>query len=74
LQELADMHHSHQALTLNSKKVPSTLGYNFKEYLGNLEIKEIEAQKSLPAFVVGGQIAVMCKKLEKIQCRDQNLF
>ena len=32
----------------------------------------IDNQKSLPAFVLGRQIALMCKKLEKVSCRDQS--
>lgn len=32
----------------------------------------IDSQKSLPAFVLGRQIALMCKKLERVTCRDQS--
>lgn len=30
-----------------------------------------DEQKSLPAFIVGRLIALLCKKLEKVQCPDQ---
>lgn len=33
-----------------------------------------KAQKSLPAFIIGRLVALMCKKLEKVTCSDENVL
>jgi hypothetical protein len=65
LEEVAEMQRAH-ARQLQHAKAARGGGPDWQAGLA-----AIDKQKSLPAFILGRQIALMCKKLEKVQCRDQ---
>jgi hypothetical protein len=64
IEEVAEMHLAHQRLMQRAKSAKA---------LGRPAGRAAaEDQKSLPAFVVGRLIALLCKKLEAVQCTDQS--
>ena len=68
IDEVAEMHLAHQRLVQHAKSAKATAGWR-----ASLSAAEHE-QKSLPAFIVGRLIALLCKKLEKVQCPDQSVL
>lgn len=64
LEEVAEMHLAHQRLMQHAQ------GARALDWQGSLAVAR-EEQKSLPAFIVGRLIALLCKKLEAVQCSDQ---
>lgn len=69
IEELSKMHKAHLKLVQNQKlrKAERSKGISFAD----LDFEEGEtSQKSLPAYVMGNQFAVLIKQLESLKCKD----
>lgn len=67
IDEVAEMHLAHQRLVQHAKSAKASMGWQ-------ASLAATEEQKSLPAFVVGRLIALLCKQLEQVQCPDQSVL
>jgi hypothetical protein len=65
LEEAAQMHLAHQRSLQHNKG--SSLTWQD-------ETPQDESQKSLPAFIIGRLLALLCKKLERVKCKDQSVL
>jgi hypothetical protein len=60
------MHLAHQRLMGGSSRLANTGPSR------ELSLSAPEERRSLPAFIVGRLIALLCRKLEKVQCSSDS--
>lgn len=66
LEEAAQMHLDHQRAQAHFSAS--------KNLSWQAEAPASQNQKSLPAFIIGRLVALLCKKLERVRCEDQSVL